>query len=143
MSVRRSLAVFNRQVANHFFGPVMTRFSAFGVVHHRGRKSGREYRTPVKVFRRGDDYVISLPYGATCDWARNVLAAGVCDLEIRGTRIRLVEPVVYADRGEADIPIVIRFILKRARVTEFLALTPTQVSSASSDSRGVAAERAA
>ena len=92
MSVRRSLAVFNRQVANHFFGPLMTRFSAFGVVHHRGRKSGREYRTPVKVFRRGDDYVISLPYGATCDWARNVLAAGACELEIRGKRVRLFEP---------------------------------------------------
>ena len=124
MSVRRSLAVFNRQVANHFFGPVMTRFSAFGVVHHRGRKSGREYGTPVKVFRREDDYVISLPYGSTCDWARNVLAAGACELEIRGTRIRLVEPRVYADQGEADIPSVLRFILRRLGVTEFLALKP-------------------
>jgi deazaflavin-dependent oxidoreductase (nitroreductase family) len=141
MSVRRSLALFNRKVANHFFGPVMTRFSAFGVVHHRGRKSGREYRTPVKVFRRGDDYVISLPYGSTCDWARNVLAGGACELDIRGTRIRLVEPKVYADRGEADIPIVIRFILKRVGVTEYLALKPAPVIDRSA-SRGVAGRRA-
>ncbi len=142
MSVRRSLAVFNRKVANHFFGPLMTRFSAFGVVHHRGRKSGREYRTPVKLFRRGDDYVISLPYGSTCDWARNVLAAGGCELEIRGTRIRLVEPMVYSDRGEADIPIVIRFILKRVGVTEYLALRPTPVNDRRL-SLGVPRERAA
>ena len=127
MSVRRSLAVFNRLVANHFFGPVMTRFSAFGTVHHRGRKSGREYATPVKVFRRGDDYVFSLPYGATCDWARNVLAAGACELEIQGSRIPLVEPEVYADQGEADIPSVIRFILGRLGVVEFLALRPAAV----------------
>ena len=142
MSVRRSLAVFNRQVANHFFGPVMTRFSAFGVIHHRGRKSGREYGTPVKVFRRGEDYVISLPYGATCDWARNVLAAGACELEIRGRRIRLVEPQVYADRGEADIPTVLRFILRRLGVTEFLALKPAPVHDGSA-SRGFASGRAA
>lgn len=124
MSVRRTLAVFNRQVANHFFGPVMTRFSAFGVVHHHGRRSGREYRTPVRVFRRGDDYVISLPYGSTCDWARNVLAAGACEIEIRGTRVRLFEPQVYADRGEAEIPILIRFILRRLGVIDYLALKP-------------------
>lgn len=142
MSVRRSLAVFNRQVANHFFGPLMTRFSAFGVVHHRGRKSGREYGTPVKVFRRGDDYVISLPYGATCDWARNVLAAGACELEIRGKRLRLFEPQVYSDRGEAEIPTLIRFILRRLGVTEFLALKPAPVIDRST-SPGVSDGRAA
>ena len=142
MTVRRALAVFNRQLANHFFGPLMTRFSAFGVVHHRGRKSGREYRTPVKVFRRGDDYVISLPYGSTCDWARNVLAAGACELEIRGTRVRLSEPRLYLDRGEAEIPPLIRFILRRLGVTEFLALKPTPVHDRGA-SQGVAGGHAA
>jgi deazaflavin-dependent oxidoreductase (nitroreductase family) len=137
MSVRRSLAVFNRVVANHFFGPLMTRFRAFGVVHHRGRRSGREYKTPVKVFRRGDDYVISLPYGAGCDWARNVLAAGGCELDIRGTRISLVEPRVYADRGEAEIPVVIRFVLNRLGVTEFLAMSRAPAGREASGSRAV------
>jgi deazaflavin-dependent oxidoreductase (nitroreductase family) len=124
MDVRRLLAVFNRSVANHFFGPVMTRFSAFGVVHHRGRKSGREYETPVKVFRRGDGYVISLPYGSTCDWVRNVLAERACELEIRDRTISLVEPTVYHDQGEADIPTILRFILRRLGVTEYLAMKP-------------------
>jgi deazaflavin-dependent oxidoreductase (nitroreductase family) len=143
MSVRRSLAVFNRVVANHFFGPVTTQFRAFGVLHHRGRKSGRAYRTPVKVFRRGDDYVISLPYGAGCDWARNVLAGGGCELEIRGTRISLVEPRVYTDRGEADIPVLIRFVLTRLGVTEFVALTPAVPAGAKSASPGVTEGRTA
>lgn len=141
MPVRRTLAVFNRRVANRVFGPVMTRFTAFGVVHHHGRKSGREYQTPVKVFRRGDDYVISLPYGATCDWARNVLTAGACELEIRGTRVRLIEPHVYTDRGEAQIPTLIRVILKRLGVIEFLALKPAPVNEHSA-SPGVADGRA-
>ncbi len=127
MSVRRGLAVFNRTVANHFVGPVVTRHRAFGAVHHRGRKSGREYRTPVKVFRRGNDYVVALPYGATCDWARNVLAAGRCDLEIRGTRMPMAEPTVYADNGEARIAWFIRLALRRLGVTEFLWLKPAPV----------------
>jgi hypothetical protein len=48
---------------------------------------------------------------------------------------------VYADRGEADIPIVIRFILKRVGVTEYLALKPAPVIDRSA-SRGVAGRRA-
>jgi hypothetical protein len=39
--------------------PVATRLPSFGILTHRGRKSGRLYRTPMNVFRRGDDYFFS------------------------------------------------------------------------------------
>jgi len=34
--------------------------SYFGILTHRGRKSGRVYRTPINVFHRGDNYLFFL-----------------------------------------------------------------------------------
>lgn len=124
MSFRRRLARFNRVFANHLVGRIIPRLPGFGAVHHRGRKSGRKYRTPVKLFRREDAYVISLPYGSDSDWVRNVLAAGGCDLVTSGRRLRLVDPHVYVDEEQAAIPVFIRMALKRLNATEFLALQP-------------------
>src|SRR5262249_60631354 len=92
MTLRRRLARFNRVFANRIIGRVMARLPGFGAVHHRGRRSGREYRTPVKVFRRGDSYVGSLPYGSDSDWVEDVLAAGGCDLLTPGGGVERGEP---------------------------------------------------
>ena len=64
--------------------PVVTKLPSFGVVIHRGRKSGREYHTPVNVFRRGDAYLFFLTYGSDVEWVKNVLASGSCTLECEG-----------------------------------------------------------
>ncbi|MFI7575662.1 hypothetical protein [Micromonospora sp. NPDC049497] len=51
----------------------------------------RSTRTPINIFRTSDGHVAALTYGVT-DWARNVLAAGSCELEIRGRRGPLTSP---------------------------------------------------
>jgi deazaflavin-dependent oxidoreductase (nitroreductase family) len=56
----------------------------FAVVHHRGRRSGRPYATPVAARRTGEGFVISLAFGAQVDWYRNVVAAGGCSIQWRG-----------------------------------------------------------
>jgi deazaflavin-dependent oxidoreductase (nitroreductase family) len=122
MPIRRRLARFNRLFANHIVGRIIPRLPGFGALYHRGRKSGREYRTPVKVFRRADGYVISLPYGADSDWVKNVLAADGCDLVTRGHRVHLVAPKVFIDNEQSEIPAILRVTLKRVNVTEFIAL---------------------
>ncbi len=54
------------------------------LVMHRGRTSGRMYRTPVNAFRRTDDELFFvITYGPDVDWVRNVEAAGECDIETR------------------------------------------------------------
>lgn len=126
MSTKRRIAKFNRVVGNRLFGPVLTRLPGFGTIHHRGRRSGREYRTPVRLFRRGDDYVITLPYGRNSDWVRNVLAAGGCDLVTLGRRVRLVRPTLFTDDGQVAVPAFVRKVLSRINSTEFLALTPEE-----------------
>jgi deazaflavin-dependent oxidoreductase (nitroreductase family) len=122
MSIRRRLARFNRLFANHIVGRIIPRLPGFGAVYHCGRKSGREYRTPVKVFRREDGYVISLPYGSGSDWVQNVLAADGCDLMTRGRRVHLVAPNVFIDNEQSEIPAFLRVALKRVNTTEFIAL---------------------
>ncbi|BBX27252.1 nitroreductase family deazaflavin-dependent oxidoreductase [Mycolicibacterium alvei] len=106
----------------------LTRFIApwapgWAVVIHRGRKSGRTFRTPLWAFRRQHGYVIALTYGPQADWVRNVLAAGGCELEARRHTYRLVAPEVYRDEEATDMPAFIRFMLRRViKAPEFLSL---------------------
>ncbi|SRR6266700_3396248 len=127
MPINHRVARFNRLVANHFVGPILTRLPGFGTIHHRGRKSGQDYRTPVKIFRYGDDYLVTLPYGPRSDWVRNVRAAGGCDLVTRGRRISLVRPRLLVDDGRAPIPAFARKVLSRIDAKTFLVLTPGAV----------------
>lgn len=62
------------------------------VVHHVGRVSGREHRTPVVAVPADDGFAIALPYGAGADWVRNVLAAGTATLEHEGRTVPIVRP---------------------------------------------------
>ena len=67
MPAPRWVARFNKAGLNK-----LTRFVApwapgWAVVIHRGRKSGRVFRTPLWAFRRGDTYVIALTYGTGSD----------------------------------------------------------------------------
>jgi len=127
MPVSRRVARFNRVFANYIVGPILTRLPGFGTIHHRGRRSGRVYRTPVRVFRHGGDYLVTLPYGPKADWVRNVMAAGGCELEVRGRLIRLGQPKLVTDDGTAPIPRVVRRILSRLDAKQYLVLTPVGV----------------
>ncbi|MFI6074638.1 hypothetical protein ACIA5C_24065 [Actinoplanes sp. NPDC051343] len=57
----------------------------WGVVHHRGRVSGRDLQVPVAITTAPGLFVINLPWGARTNWVRNVLAAGNCTIRWRGT----------------------------------------------------------
>lgn len=86
---------FNRACLN----PLMMRRAGTpgwyaSAIHHVGRRSGREYVTPIVAERVGDRFVIPLPYGADVDWSRNVLAAGKADLDADGLRHHLVGPAI-------------------------------------------------
>jgi deazaflavin-dependent oxidoreductase (nitroreductase family) len=95
----------------------------WAVVVHRGRKSGKTFRTPLWAFRRGDGYVIALTYGSTADWVRNVVAAGGCELETRRRRYQVSNPRVYRDENATDMPAFIRVMLRRViKAPEFLSV---------------------
>lgn len=94
-----------------------------GVVIHRGRTSGSQYRTPVNVFPRpGGRYVLALTYGPDTDWVKNVIAAGGCELLTSGSHIKLTTPRVFRDEARKEIRVVERAILGLLHVYEFLEL---------------------
>ena len=90
----------------------------------RRRKSKREYRTPVNVFRAPDGYVIALTYGTESEWVRNVRTAGCCELITRGTRKRVGSPEIRHDKSRQLVPAPVRPVLRLLRVTDFLHLRP-------------------
>jgi len=123
MPLPRSVARINRRVTNRLLTGPATRLPGFGVVIHTGRKSRRQYRTPVNVFRRGDRFTIALTYGPNADWVRNVLANGGCRLETRGRTLHLSRPRLLHDEACYAVPAPVRLVLGIVSVNDFLELT--------------------
>ena len=113
---------FNRRVTNRLTRPLARRLPGFGVVVHRGRKSGHQFETPVNVFTAPDGYTIALTYGADSQWVKNVLTAGGCELITRGRRRELTSPEIVRDAQQRLVPRGLRPFLRFMRVTEFLRL---------------------
>lgn len=84
---------FSRRVVNPRMLRTAGRPGAYAsVIHHTGRTTGREYRTPVVVARTEDGFVIALPYGTTSNWVRNVLASGSATIDHEGAEYRVEHP---------------------------------------------------
>jgi deazaflavin-dependent oxidoreductase (nitroreductase family) len=119
----RTLARLNKAGLNRLTRHTAPLTPGMGTVVHRGRRTGREYQTPVNVFRTGDGYLFALTYGPASDWVQNVLAAGACELRTRRRTIALTEPRLLHDEKRAGIRPVERQVLRLMRVTDFLQLT--------------------
>jgi hypothetical protein len=74
-------------------------FTIWAVVRYRGRRSGREYATPIAIGVTPDSFVIPMPF-AGAQWCRNVIAAGACSIRWNGRDHAATEPEVI-DRAEA------------------------------------------
>lgn len=122
MVMPRRVARFNRVVTNRVTGLFAGTVPGFGVVLHRGRRSGRPYRTPVSVYSGDGGHVIALIYGPGADWVRNVLAAGGCEMRLRGRRVRLTDPTIMHDERCRPAPTVVRPVLRALGVADFLHL---------------------
>ena len=121
MPLPRALGRFNARVTNRLLGPIVTRLPWFAWLEHVGRRSGRTYRTPIMVFRRGDQAVVAMTYGPDTDWARNVEAAGGATVEQRGgRRWRLGEPRIVTDPSRRLVPWIVRPVLALIGASEFL-----------------------
>jgi deazaflavin-dependent oxidoreductase (nitroreductase family) len=125
MPLPRALARFNRVVTNRVLGLIAPWVPPFAVVVHRGRSSGRTYRTPVWAFHRGGRFVMALTYGPGADWAKNIVAAGSCGLIRMGTERRLTSPrVVRATPSRRLVPGFVAVVLRTFGVRDFLVLEP-------------------
>jgi deazaflavin-dependent oxidoreductase (nitroreductase family) len=87
-------------VATRLFNRVVLRLAGtrvlplYGVLQHRGRRSGKTFRTPVVVRPTVDGFVVPMPWGERTDWYRNVRAAGECMIRWKGRDYMLAQPEV-------------------------------------------------
>ena len=122
MPIPQAVGRWNRVGLNRVTRHIAPWLPGFGVVIHRGRRSGRSYRTPVNVFRTEDGYLFALTYGPDTDWVKNVQATGGCELETHRRTVRLVSPRLYHDETRRGIRPVERQVLRMIHVADFLAL---------------------
>ncbi|GAA4224553.1 nitroreductase family deazaflavin-dependent oxidoreductase [Actinomadura meridiana] len=125
MPIPRFVARANRAATNKLTMPFAGRLPGFGIVLHRGRRSGRPHRTPINIFREpgGHGYVAALTYGTGTDWLKNVIAAGGCDLVVRGERVHVTDPRIVHDPARTAVPAPVRPLLGLAGVNDFLHLS--------------------
>jgi deazaflavin-dependent oxidoreductase (nitroreductase family) len=122
MPLPRGLARFNRKVTNPLAERISGRVPGFGILVHRGRRTGRAYRTPLAVFRRLGGYAIALTYGPEAEWVQNVLAAGGAVLERGGEQQRLTNPRLVRDPRHRLVPPLVRIPLRLLGADGFLLL---------------------
>ena len=122
MPIPRAVARWNKVGLNRVTRHVAPRVPGFGVVVHRGRRSGRRYETPVNVFPATGGYLLALTYGPDADWVKNVLAAGGCELRTRGRAIRVTAPRLFHDEARREIRPLERQVLRVIGVADFLSV---------------------
>lgn len=99
-----------------------------GIIHHVGRRSGREYRTPVGIVPAEDGVAIVLPYGTRPDWLQNVLAAGRAEITHDGDHFPVSDPqVVHVDASGAAFTPADRRTQRLYGVDQCLRLRTTAV----------------
>jgi deazaflavin-dependent oxidoreductase (nitroreductase family) len=100
IQLSRRVARFNRRINNPIQRQYAWLLPPWVILVHRGRKSGRTYRTPVNAFKKGDLLAVVVLYGEGSDWVQNVLA-GQAQVVRAGRTRELLEPrlVDPADPG--------------------------------------------
>lgn len=95
----------------------------FSLVRHVGRRTGTVHETPIMVARVPEGFVAELTYGERVDWYRNIVAAGGCELVVKGVTHRVVGVERYpADAGRRAYRFPARLILQLLRRREFRLL---------------------
>ena len=106
-------------------------FPLYGLLHHVGRKSGREYATPVVVRATASATYVPLPFGERTDWYRNAVAGGGVRVTWKGRDHRLTRPqIVACDLAAEGFNGVMRGLMRRARIDLVVRFDPIEVSAA-------------
>lgn len=125
MKIPNQVRYLNKKFTNHLMMPIAGHSGSFlAVMHHTGRRSGREYAIPVLVAPMAGGFVFALTYGDHVDWYRNILAAGKGVLTWQGRDYTLGSPTtIAASDGRMAFPQPWRFLLSLMRIADFFCMT--------------------
>lgn len=110
----------------HVLNPAMMKLAGrkhwyTAVIRHTGRRSGKEYATPVVAEPIEESFIIPLPYGERVDWLKNVFTSGQATIEAKGESHAVVEPeVIDAEEAFPLFPPRLRRTLRLLGIERFL-----------------------
>ena len=82
--------------------------SEIGPLEHVGRRSGIRRLTPVHPEATPDGFRVMLPLGEQSEWARNVLTAGHCRIQLHGQVYELADPKLVSPTEVSGLPRLVR-----------------------------------
>jgi deazaflavin-dependent oxidoreductase (nitroreductase family) len=117
------------------------------ILVHRGRRSGRIYRTPVEAIGEdGGEVIVSPMRGRGGDWYRNVVAGGLVEARLRGESVGNRWRELSPQENEAalraylaDHPAYGRFILRSLMRLHDLSGEPVEAVSVALPMLGIGA----
>jgi deazaflavin-dependent oxidoreductase (nitroreductase family) len=119
-----AIRVFNKYVLNPLMGRRAGGKHAYAAaIRHTGRKSGKQYSTPVGAERVQDEFIVPLAYGTQVDWLQNVLAAGRATISVEGETHDVIDPkVIDAATALPRLSPKQRRTYERLGITHYLAV---------------------
>ena len=99
-------SVVNPRLLQHGFAGGRT--SEIGTIEHFGRISGIRRLTPVHPEATTEGFRMVVPLGRQSHWARNVLTAGHCRLQLHDIVYDLDEPALIPASGVDALPTAVR-----------------------------------
>ena len=97
---------------------------AAGVRYPRSRTlQVEETLSPINAFGAPNGFIVALTYSSQCEWVKNVLAAGGCELRTRGREYQLFTPNVVRDPTRRRFPITVRVVLMFVGADEYIGLS--------------------
>ncbi len=121
----------NPRIGTHFTNEVVNPYllgrgiagagrSEIGTLEHIGRRTGTRHLTPIRPVPTADGFRILVPLGPKSEWARNVVAAGHCRMQLHDTVYELDEPVLLAASEMPDARMPIASVLDRLGIEYLL-----------------------
>jgi deazaflavin-dependent oxidoreductase (nitroreductase family) len=90
------------------------------VLHHKGRRSGQSYDTPVQAFRTKTGFIVGLAYTSQANWALNILSAGHGEITRAGHRHAISNPRRRGPEAREDLPAPVALMMRAIGVDEFI-----------------------
>ncbi|MGW0860570.1 nitroreductase family deazaflavin-dependent oxidoreductase [Streptomyces sp. NPDC002690] len=114
-----------------YFNPVLRPLARWipplAVLHHRGRRSGTPFDTPVQAFRTGTGFIVGLAYDSNANWALNILAAGGGTISRGGRRYTISRPRRRGPEARADLAAPVGFVMRKLDIDDFLEFDAARV----------------
>lgn len=87
--------------------------SELGTIEHIGRRTGTRHLTPVHPVPTPDGFRIVVPLADRSEWAKNVLAAGHCRIQLHDVVYELDEPLLVRPVDCRELSAVTRWAAAR------------------------------